>query len=79
MFILRSVPESVEKAALLNPLPPLGVAPELRPQVLAAPDVPTRLRLVREGRTAIGLPSACQAWRVPWVTCGLLRSPRCAG
>jgi hypothetical protein len=26
------------EAALLNPLPPLGLAPELRPQVLAAPD-----------------------------------------
>lgn len=36
-------------AALLNPLPPLGLAPELRPQVLAAPDAAARLAAVRQG------------------------------
>ena len=36
------------KAALLNPLPPLGLAPELRAEVLTAGG-PERLRLVRRG------------------------------
>lgn len=36
-------------AALINPLPALGVAYEIRPAVLAAPTVTERLRVVREG------------------------------
>lgn len=36
-------------AALINPLPALGVAYEIRPSVLAAPTVAERLRFVREG------------------------------
>eukprot|EP00435_Cladocopium_sp_Y103_P044461 s1291_g12.t1 len=36
-------------AALLNPLPPLGLAFELRPQVLAAQDAAARLGVVRQG------------------------------
>eukprot|EP00965_Chrysotila_dentata_P216546 6189440-Pleurochrysis_carterae.AAC.2 len=31
-------------AALINPLPPLGVAPEVRATVLSAPDAHARLR-----------------------------------
>eukprot|EP00913_Durusdinium_trenchii_P028031 g26280.t1 len=42
------------KAALLNPLPPLGLAPELRAEVLTAGG-PERLRLVRRGlETSLG-------------------------
>ena len=36
-------------AALLNPLPPLGVAPELRPRVLLSPSPDERLAVVYAG------------------------------
>lgn len=36
-------------AALVNPQPPLGIAPEIGPEVLAAEDVQVRLRIVRSG------------------------------
>ncbi|CAE8601955.1 unnamed protein product [Polarella glacialis] len=39
-------------AALLNPLPPLGVAPELRAPVLAADSVAARLAVVKNGLEA---------------------------
>jgi len=39
-------------AALLNPLPPLGVAPELRADVLAAETVAARLQVVKRGLKA---------------------------
>ena len=37
------------QAALLNPLPPLGLAPELRAQVLQADTAVARLRAVGRG------------------------------
>ena len=36
-------------AALLNPIPPLGVAPELRPRVLLSPSADERLAVVYAG------------------------------
>ncbi|CAE7350469.1 LONRF1 [Symbiodinium natans] len=39
-------------AALLNPLPPLGVAPELRADVLAAETAAARLQVVKRGLSA---------------------------
>lgn len=36
-------------AALVNPIPPLGIAPEIRPEVLAAAEVQDRLLIVRSG------------------------------
>jgi len=39
-------------AALINPLPPLGVAPEIRPATLAAADTAERLRVVKDGLEA---------------------------
>lgn len=43
----RPADYAIWAAALVNPLPPLGVAPEIRPATLAAADAAERLRIVK--------------------------------
>lgn len=56
----RLLPSSSRCAALLNPLPPLGVAPEIRLQALECTDSVERLRLV-----LIAADSSLQHMRTP--------------
>ena len=61
----RHVASNLCKAALLNPLPPLGVAPELRADVLAAETAAARLQVVKRGHVGHVAELSRAVWERP--------------